>query len=186
MVDLTYRNSLLHGVVGSGPIRIAVAGRPNRASYAGTCSGHDFVLDLQVGSNHRNLNPTTELRGSYDGAPVELSGAVHLTSYFALRHVDITGTIGDHRVTAVVASVEAPASGPAVLSIDGHFDDAVITAYAAVGPTGRAQRIEGLVGGQTMRLTVDTVAGLGVHIGGEYAGPPALLGLLVGALTYFS
>lgn len=143
-------------------------------------------MSWNIGDNHRNLDPITELHGTFAGDPVRLTGDFHLTDYYAFRYADITGSVGDDELSARIASVEAPAIAPATISIDGTFGSNSVTLYASIEGD-LSGRIEGLVGGRPMKLNaiVDRSDGHSVDVVGEYDGPAALLTLLVGALIYF-
>lgn len=185
-VDLTYQRALVDGTVGAEPVRFTMQTR-HRSGSRGTSVGLALDVSWNIGDNHRNLDPITELHGTFAGDPVRLTGDFHLTDYYAFRYADITGSVGDDELSARIASVEAPAIAPATISIDGTFGSNSVTLYASIEGDLSGGRIEGLVGGRPMKLNaiVDRSDGHSVDVVGEYDGPAALLTLLVGALIYF-
>jgi hypothetical protein len=90
-VDLTRIENGLAGVVGDEPVDIVVDVPNSRAGIRGESFGARVDGYWRVESNYDTLDPVGLFLGEYDGLPVFLRSAVHLTPHHALRHADISG-----------------------------------------------------------------------------------------------
>jgi hypothetical protein len=170
----------LAGVVGDQRVDLVPDVPNSRAGIRGTSLGGRVDGYWNIESNHNNLDPVGIFLGEYDGSPVFLRNEVHLTPHYALRHADVSGTIGEQELRARVTSVEAPAYGPGVWGVDGHFDGATITLFVAVASDLSGARVDGVIDGRPLNLDATRTS-----VTGEYAGPPALFPLLVCSPLYF-
>ena len=178
-VQLEYAGNVLSGTVGVETVDLVLDVPNSQAGIRGSCLGVSVAGYWHIESNYDRNDPVGVFLGEYGGAPVALRNQVHLTPSCALRHADLTGQVGDAGLEARIASVEVPASGPGVLSIDGTFDDAAFTVYV-IQAADHSIRLEGLVCGRTMRLEVHRPT---LH--GEYSGPSALFPLFACTPFYF-
>lgn len=181
IVDLTRTAAGLAGAVGELPFDLQFDAPNSHAGVRGVSMGVTVEGHWHIESNFENVNPVGRFIGLYDDSQVLLCNEAHLTPDYALRHADLSGSIGGEELMARIAPVDAPAHGPMVLGVDGQIDRKVITLLAAVhtGRTARAQ-ITGAVDGRQVNL-VATRSG----VAGTYDAPAPLLPLLVMALAYF-
>lgn len=180
VVDLRRVDAGLLGTVGAGSVHLALDVPRSRSGIHGLCLGDRLDGYWRIESNADTLDPVGLFLGEYGGRPVFLRSEVHLTPHYVLRHVDLSGMVGDRRLGARVVPVEAAAYGPRVLGIDGEWGGRTITLFASLADDGSRGQVDGVVDERQVNL-VATRAG----VGGEYDGPPELLPLLVGALLYF-
>jgi hypothetical protein len=180
VVQLERTEGGLVGVVGDERVDLVFDVPNSRAGIHGESLGGRVDGYWHIESNHNNLDPVGIFLGEYDGSPVLVRNEVHLTPHYALKHADVSGAIGEHELRARVASVEAPAYGPSVWGIDGHFDGTTITVFVAVAGDLSGTRVDGVIGGLPLKLDASRTA-----ISGEYAGPPALFPLLACSPLYF-
>lgn len=179
-IELVHTEERLVGVVGEQTVDLLL---PFPARHAGI---RGQSLDAQVGgywrieSNFNNPDPVGIFLGEYDGEPVHLRSEVHLTPHFAVRHANVSGTVGKIQLDAQVAPAEAPANGPTVFSVDGHFDKTEITLLAAVASDLSEAHINGVIGGHTIRIDATRSS-----VTGQYDGPAELFPLLVSCLLFF-
>ena len=144
-VQLEYVGNALSGTVGDETVDLVLDLSNSQAGIRGSCLGVSVGGYWHIESNYDTKDPVGMFLGEFGGAPVALRSEAHLTPYCVLRHAELTGQVGDAILEATIASVEAPASGPSVLSIDGTFGDTAFTVYAAQAAD-YSIRLEGLVG----------------------------------------
>jgi hypothetical protein len=179
VVQLERGEGTLAGVVGDQRVDLVFVPH-SRAGIRGTSLGGRLDGYWHIESNYNNLDPVGIFLGEYDGSPVFVRNEVHLTPYYALRHADVFGAIGEQELRARVAAVEAPAFGPSVWGIDGNFDGSTITLFVAVASDLSGARLDGVIDGTPVKLDATHASVLG-----EYAGPPALFPLLLCSPLYF-
>ena len=167
------------GVVGDQRVELLLKPR-SRGGLRGKSFGAQIGGYWRIESNHKNLDPVGLFLGEYAGEPVHLRSEVHLTPHYAVRHADVSGTVGEQELQARVAPVEVPASGPTVVGVDGHFDGAAITLFVTVEGDLSEAHIHGVIGGQTVSIDATRSS-----VTGRYEGPAALFPLLVSCLLYF-
>lgn len=175
-VSLVRTDKSLIGVVGEQSVELLLGLPRSRGGVRGQCLGAQVGGYWRIESNFDNLDPVGLFVGEYDGQPVHLRSEVHLTPHYA----DICGTVGERELRARVAPVEAPAYGPTVVDIDGHFDGAGITLFVTVATDLSGAPINGIIGGQA--ISVDATR---ASVSGQYDGPATLFPLLVGCLLFF-
>lgn len=178
-VQLLRTEDGLEGTVGSHRVELQLKCPRSRGGVRGNSFGAKIGGYWRIESNHRNLNPVGLFLGEYDGEPIHVRSEVHLTHHYALRHADVTGAVGDRELEARAAPVEAPASGPTVVGVDGHFDKAAITLFVTVAGDLSDAHIHGVIGGQAVSIQATRS-----QVTGRYEGPAALFLLLVGCLIY--
>jgi hypothetical protein len=179
-VELARTDDRLAGSVGEQRVELLLEIPSSRAGVRGESLGAQVGGYWRIESNFNNLDPAGLFLGEYDGEPVHLRSEVHLTPHYAVRHADVSGTVGEQELRAHVAPVEAPAYGPAVMGVDGHFDGAAITLLVTVATDLSQAHINGAVGGHTVSIDATRSS-----VSGRYDGPAALFPLLVSCLLYF-
>jgi hypothetical protein len=179
-VELVRAGEHLVGTVGEQRVELVLDIPNSRAGIRGESLGAPVGGYWRIESNFNNLDPVGLFLGQYDGRPVHLRSDVHLTPHYAVRHADVSGAVGEQELRAHVAPVEAPAYGPAVMSIDGDFDGAAITLLVTVATDLSEAHINGVIGGHT--ISIDATLS---SVSGQYDGPAALFPLLVSCLLYF-
>ncbi len=179
-VSLVRTDESLIGVVGEQSIELLLGLPRSRGGVRGQCLGARVGGYWRLESNTDNLDPVGLFLGEYDGQPVHLRSEVHLTPHYAVRHADICGTVGERELRARAAPVEAPASGPTVMGIDGHFDGTDITLFVTVATDLSGAHIKGIIGGQVISIDATHAS-----VSGQYDGPATLFPLLVGCLLFF-
>ena len=179
-IDLERTGESLAGTVGEQRVDLLLGPSRSSAGVRGECLGAKVGGYWRIESNFDNLDPVALFLGEYAGDPVHLRSEVHLTSYFAVRHADISGTVGEQELRARAAPVEAPADGPRVMGIDGHLGGAAITLFATVMGDLSSASINGIIGGHPLRIDATRTS-----VRGDFEGPATLFPLLVCALLYF-
>jgi hypothetical protein len=179
-IELVHTEERLAGVVGEQPVDLLLPLPARHAGIRGQSLGAQVEGYWRIESNFNNPDPVGIFLGEYDGEPVHLRSEVHLTPHFAVRHANVSGTVGKIQLDAQVAPAEAPANGPTVFSVDGHFDKTEITLLAAVASDLREAHINGAIGGHTIRIDATRSS-----VTGQYDGPAALFPLLVSCLLFF-
>jgi len=179
-VNLVRTDERLVGSVGEQRVELLLKIPRSRAGVRGESLGAQVGGYWRIESNFNNRDPVGLFLGEYDGEPVHLRSAVHLTSDYAVRHADVSGTLGEQELRARVAPVEAPAYGPTVMGVDGNFDGAAITLFVAVATDLGEAHINGVIGGHA--ISIDATRS---SVSGQYDGPAALFPLLVSCLLYF-
>jgi len=153
-------------------------------SSRGAVRGKSFGAQIggywRIESNLNDLDPVGLFLGEYAREPVHVRSEVHLTPHYAVRHADVSGTVGEQELQTRVAPVEAPASGPTIVGVDGHFDGAAITLFVTVEGDLSEAHIHGVIGGHTVSIDATRSS-----VTGRYEGPAALFPLLVSCLSYF-
>ena len=179
-VQLVRADEGVSGVVGDQRVELLAEMPSSRAGIRGESFGARVGGYWRIESNYRNLDPAGLFLGEYDGEPVHLRSEVHLTPHYAVRHADVSGTIGEQELQARVAPVEAPAYGPTVVSVDGHFDGAAITLLVTLEGDLSEAHIHGMIGGHSVSIDATHSS-----VTGHYEGPEPLFPLLVSCLLYF-
>jgi hypothetical protein len=179
-VELERIENALSGVVGDDRVDLVLDVPNSRAGIRGTSLGARVEGYWRIESNYNNVDPVGLFLGEYDGSPVFLRSEVHLTPYYALRHADISGAIGEQVVQARVAAVDAPAHGPSVLGIDGDFEGETISVFVAAATDLSGVHIDGVIGGRPIKINATRTSVIG-----EYAGPRALFLLFACTPLYF-
>lgn len=179
-VSLVRTDASLIGAVGKQRVDLLLGLPCSRAGVRGECLGAKVGGYWRIESNFDNLDPVGLFLGEYDGEPVYLRSEVHLTPHHAVRHADISGTVGEQELQARAAPVEAPAYGPTVMGVDGHFDGAAITLFVTVMTHSSSAHINGVIGGHPISIDATHTS-----VSGQYEGPVALFPLPVGSLLYF-
>ena len=179
-VQLERVANALSGVVGDQRIDLVLDVPNSRAGIHGTSLGARVAGYWRIESNFNNLDPVGLFLGEYDGSPVFLRSEVHLTPYYALRHADISGSIGEQEIRARVAAVDAPAHGPSVVGIDGDFEGKTISVFVAVATDLSGAHLDGVIGGRPIKIDATRTS-----ITGEYEGPRALFLLFACTPLYF-
>jgi len=167
-------------VVGEQLVDLLLELPASSAGVRGQSLGAQVGGYWRIDSNFNNPDPTGVFLGEYDGEPVHLRSDVHLTPQFAVRHADVSGSVGERELRARVAPVEAPAHGPIVMSVDGHFDKTEITLFVTVATDLTEAHISGVIGGTTINIDATRSS-----VTGQYDGPAVLLPLLVSCLLFF-
>lgn len=179
-VQLVRTDEGFAGVVGDERVELLL----KRPRSSGGASGMSFGAQIggywRIEPNHKNLDPVGLFLGEYDGEPVHLRSEVHLTPHYAVRHADVSGAVGEQELKARVAPVEAPASGPTVVGVDGHFDGAAITLFVTVEGDLSEAHIHGVIGGHSVSIDATRSS-----VTGRYEGPAALFPLLVSCPVFF-
>ena len=187
-ISLMRSDRTLVGTVGPQRVDLLLDLPRSSAGVRGYCLDAEVGCYWRIESNSDNLDPVGLLLGEYNGEPVYLRSEVHLTPYYTVRHADITGTVGQQEVRVRAAPVEAPAYGPNVMGIDGHFDGATITLFVAVMGDLSGASISGVIDGNTVRIDAtptDRDRPAQTSVTGEYDGPAALFPLFVCSLLFF-
>jgi hypothetical protein len=168
------------GVVGDQRVDLVLDVPNSGAGIRGTSLGGRVDGYWHIESNYNNLDPVGIFLGEYNGSRVFLRNEVHLTPRYALRHADLSGTIGEQELRARITSVEAPAFGPSVWGVDGDFDGTTITVFVAVATDLSGASLDGVIGGLPIKLDATHTS-----VTGEYEGPRALFPILVCSPLYF-
>jgi hypothetical protein len=179
-VQLERVANALTGVVATQRIDLVLDIPNSRAGIHGTSLGARVDGYWRIESNYNNLDPVGLFLGEYDGSPVFLRSEVHLTPYYAFRHADISGSIGEHEIQARVAAVDAPAHGPSVIGVDGEFAGETISVFVAAATDRSGMHLDGVIGGRPIKLDATDTS-----ITGEYEGPPALFLMFACTPLYF-
>jgi hypothetical protein len=179
-VNLVRTDERLVGVVGEQRVELLLEIPNSRAGVRGESLGAQVGGYWRIESNFNNRDPVGLLLGEYDGEPVHLRSEVHLTPHYDVRHADVSGTVGEQELRVHVAPVEAPAYGPTVMGVDGHFDGAAITLFVTVATDLSEAHINGIIGGHSTSIDATRSS-----VSGQFDGPAALFPLLVVSLLYF-
>lgn len=179
-VELVRTDGRLVGSVGEQRVELLLQIPGSRGGVRGESLGAQVGGYWRIESNFSSLDPAGLFLGAYDGEPVHLRSEVHLTPHYAVRHADVSGTIGEQELRAHVAPVEAPAYGPAVMGVDGHFGGAAITLLVTVATDLSAAHINGVIGAHTVSIDATHSS-----VSGRYDGPAALFPLIVSCLLHF-
>lgn len=179
-VNLVRTDEGFTGVVGDQQVELLLKRPKSRGGVRGESFGAQIGGYWRIESDHDNLDPVGLFLGEYDGDPVHIRSEVHLTPHYAARHADVSGMVGEQELQARVAPVEAPASGPTVVGVDGHFDGAEITLFVTVKGDLSEAHIHGVIGGQTVSIDATRSS-----VTGRYDGPATLFPLLVSCLLFF-
>ncbi len=179
-VELVLTDENFAGVVGDQRVELLLKRPKSRGGVRGKSFGAQIGGYWRIESNHKNLDPVGLFLGEYDGEPVHVRSEVHLTPHYAVRHADVSGNVGEQVLEARVAPVEAPASGPTVVGVDGQFDGAAITLLVTVESDLSEAHIDGDIGGHTVSIDATRSS-----VTGRYEGPAALFPLLVSCLLHF-
>lgn len=189
-VDLIFeRSGILHGSVGGQPVRMNLTVPAHDGTAAGTIAGIQVLASWKNGDNyHIYPDVPANLTGSFAGQPVELRASFHLEPGYFFDHGMITGHIGGQALDATIETASGGFGSTSTVAVDGTLDSTEYTVYAAINGSLTAAKIRGSVAGTSIRIDATRTHqpdGGQTRLTGSYSGPPALLGLIAGALLYF-
>lgn len=189
-VDLIFeRSGILHGSVGGQPVRVNLTVPAHDGTAAGTIAGIQVSASWKNGNNYRIYpDVPANLTGSFAGQPVELRANFHLEPGHFFDQGMITGHIGGQALDATIETASGGFGSTSTVAVDGTLDSTEYTIYAAIDGSLTAAKIRGSVAGTSIRIDAARTHqpdGGQTRLTGSYSGPPALLGLIVGALLYF-
>ena len=133
------------------------------------------------GSSEQTVIPAS-LDGVVAGKDVSLAGQFQHASNFLFQSGSVSGSFGGSTVEARVAS--APGEASSSVNVQGSFAGTPFALYATLAEDLRSGYVKGTVGGRAIKVTAEVRATI-VEVTGTFAGPPALLGIIVGSLMYF-
>lgn len=189
-VDLIFeRSRLLRGSVGEQPVRLDLNVPAHNGVAAGMIAGIPASATWENGDNYR-IHPDvpSDLIGSFAGQPVELHATFHLEPGYFFDHGTITGHIGAEALNATVETASGGLGSTSTIAVDGTLGSTEYTIYAAIDGPLTSGQIRGTVAGNLIRIDAARTRGPEgeqTRLTGSYQGPPALLGLVAGALLHF-
>jgi len=133
------------------------------------------------GSSDQTMVPAS-LHGVMAGKDVSLAGQFQLRSNFLFQSGSISGSFGGSAVDAQVT--DAPGESSSSVNVQGSFAGTPFSLYATLAGDLTSGYVQGTVGGKAFKVNADVRAKV-VEVTGTFAGPPALLGIILGSLLYF-
>jgi len=122
------------------------------------------------------------LHGVVAGKDVSLAGQFQHASNFLFQSGSVSGSFGGSAVEAQVTS--APGESSSSVNVQGSFAGTPFSLYATLAGDLTSGYVQGTVGGKAFKVNADVRAKV-VEVTGTFAGPPALLGIILGSLLYF-
>ena len=179
-VSLTYSGSRLHGTYGRHQLNLNF--NQHSAGITGTVAGKPTNLHLQTGDNSVSTQVPASLRGSFDKERVSILGTFQLAPSYLFESGSVSGEVGRDPIKAQVI----PASGSSSSSVEvtGSYGASKFQLHGEIAGDLSGGMVKGTVGGAPIHLVAQQSQGTH-RIVGSYAGPPGLLGLIVGSLLYF-
>lgn len=149
-------------------------------SYASEPVDIQWVISY-TGSSDQAAIPAN-LHGVVAGKDVSLAGQFQHASSFLFQSGSVSGSFGGSAVEVQVTS--ATGKGSSSVNVQGSFAGTPFSLYATLAANLTSGYVEGKVAGKAFNLNAD-VRDRVVEVTGRFAGPPALLGIIVGTLLYF-
>jgi len=180
-VELTYRNrKVITGTVGGSPVELAADLPVSSGSARGRLGG------VPVSANwDTNAEPVT-LTGALGDLAVTISGPFVQEDEGFFDFADVRGRVGPDDLEVRIERADGGLS-TSTLYADGTIGAVSFALWATQGGDMRQTIVHGTVGGRPVEL-IGTRGDYAEHlqIRGNYAGPDALLLLIVGGTAYFS
>jgi len=184
-INLAFRNN--RNLAGSALGKVAGVSMDMPQS-SGHASGNyaSEPVDIQWaisynGSSDQTVIPAS-LHGVVAGKDVSLAGQFQHASNFLLQSGSVSGLFGGSTVAAQVTS--APGESSSSVNVQGSFAGTPFSLYATLAGDLTSGYVQGTVGGKAFKVNADVRAKV-VEVTGTFAGPPALLGIILGSLLYF-
>jgi len=132
-------------------------------------------------SSNRTVIPAS-LHGAVAGKDISLAGQFQHASNFLFQSGSVSGSFGGSAVEAQVTN--APGESSSSVNVRGSFAGTPFSLYATLAGDLTSGYVQGTVGGKAFKVSADVRANV-VEVTGTFAGPPALLGIILGSLLYF-
>lgn len=184
-INLAFRNN--RNLAGSalGKVTGITLDVPQSAGHvSGNYAGEPAHIQWAVshnGSSDETVIPAS-LHGDVAGEDLSLAGQFRHASNFLFQSGSVSGSYGGSNVDAQVTS--APGESSSSVNAQGLFAGTSFVLYATLAGDLTSGYVKGTVGGKAFKVNADVRAKV-VEITGTFAGPPALLGIILGALLYF-
>ena len=184
-IDLAFRSN--RNLTGSalGKVAGVTMEVPQSSGHAsGNYASEPVDLEWAVshnGSSDQTVIPAS-LHGSVAGKDVSLAGQFQHTSNVLFQSGSVSGSCGGSAVAAQVTS--APGESSSSVNAQGSFAGTPFSLYATLAGDLTSGYVQGMVGGKAFKVNADVRTKV-VDVTGTFAGPPALLGIIVGSLLYF-
>jgi hypothetical protein len=133
------------------------------------------------GSSDQTVIPAS-LHGVVAGEDVSLTGQFQHASNFLFQSGSVSGSFGGSAVEAQVTN--APGESSSSVNVHGSFAGTPFSLYATLAGDLTSGYVQGTIGGKAFKVNADVRAKV-VEVTGTFAGPPALLAIILGSLLYF-
>ena len=187
-VELVYRdNEVIEGTAGGKEVRLAGLLGSHRGPVDGTWGGVPVNANWRVGDNSKAPGPVPAiLTGHFGEDAFKLKGDFRLAPNYFFEGADIAGELGGLNFHAEVSAADGGLGPTGAVVAVGTVGDAPLELFAALSGDLTKAVVRGSIGAHSISLDAsrDQLGGA-VKLYGSISGPPALVALTVGALTYF-
>lgn len=181
---MSYDNEHLTGVDSGRQVDVTASLPQSAGTASGTFAGKRVDVHWSIehdGSADQVTIPAT-VGGTLAGVPVSLRGTFDLAPSFLFASGTVSGTAGGTPVDARATRAQGESSSS--VDVGGTFAGVPFSLYGTVSGDLSGGHVQGTVGGKAFKVTASRKAEA-VDLTGDFAGPPDLLALIVGALLYF-
>jgi hypothetical protein len=184
-IDLAFRNNRnlsgrALGKVAGVTMDVPQSSGHARGNYASEPVHIQWAISNNVSSDQTVI--PASLHGGVAGKDVSLAGQFHHASDFLFESGSVSGSFGGSTVEAQVTS--APGESSSSVNVQGSFAGTPFALYATLAGDLASGYVKGTVGDKPFKVNASVRAKV-VEVTGTFAGPPALLGIILGSLLYF-
>jgi hypothetical protein len=184
-IDLAFRNNRNLTGRALGKVTGVIMDVPQSSGHAsGNYASEPVHIQWAISHNGSSdqMVIAASLHGVAVGKDVSLAGQFHHASNFLFQSGSVSGSFGGSTVEAQVTS--APGESSSSVNVQGAFAGTPFALYATLAGDLTSGYVKGTVGGRAFKVNADVTSKV-VEVTGTFAGPPALLGIIVGSLLYF-
>ena len=187
-VELSYRdNEVIEGTVAGTAVRLTGRVGSYRGPLKGTWGDVKLAANWRLGDN--SAAPAGPLpgiiTGNFGDSPFKLKGYFQRGSHYLFEQAEIIGDLCGQLLRVEVSAAEGGLGSTGTVVAEGTLGEETFELFAALSGDLTRAVVRGSFGGRPVSLDVTRNRPAAARIVGHYAGPPALLALMVGTVVYF-
>jgi hypothetical protein len=187
-VELVYRdNEVIEGTAGGKEVRLTGRVASHRGPLKGTWGGVSVDANWRIGDNLQAASPVPAiLTGHFGEDALKLNSEFRFAPNYLFEEADIAGDVGGTPFRATVSAADGGLGSTDAIVAKGTVGETPFELFAALSGDLTKAVVRGSVDGRPISLDASRdERSSTVKLCGSYSGPPSLLVLTVGALSYF-